>query len=105
MICYNEQIFFILLLHHALCISASLLMDVGLSTSSYPGVINMTALAERLGTDICNSLPGIHAFTGCDFTAAFMHKGKVCPFQLMEKNNFVLSFGRLGESSTTFQNQ
>ena len=74
-------------------------MDVGLCSSNYSWVINMTAFAGRLGIDICNSLLGIHVSTRCDFTAALMHKGKVYPFQLMVKSiDFVYSFGRLRES-------
>ena len=55
---------------------------------------------RKSGYRYINFLPGIHAFTGHDSTAAFMLKGENYPFQVMVKNNdFVLSFGRFGESS------
>jgi hypothetical protein len=33
------------------------------------------------------ALPGLHAFTGCDFTASFYRKGKIKPYELLENNN------------------
>ena len=32
------------------------------------------------------ALPGLHTFTGCDFTASFFHKGKVNPYEIFEKD-------------------
>ena len=66
-----------------------------LSSSNSQRVINMATLAEILGTDICNSLPNIHTFIGCDFTAAFMHKSKVSPSQLIER---IMTFSFLGKT-------
>lgn len=48
--------------------------------------INCTKLASKLGPKLCKSLPAFHAFTGCDYTAAFYNKGKVKPFKLFSKN-------------------
>ncbi|KAJ8721887.1 hypothetical protein PYW08_004289 [Mythimna loreyi] len=45
-----------------------------------------TDLALKLGIKLCQSLPAFHAFTGCDYTAAFFNKGKVKPFKLFSKN-------------------
>lgn len=48
--------------------------------------INCTELSNILGQNLCCSLPAFHAFTGCDYTAAFYRKGKVKPFEILEKN-------------------
>lgn len=39
-----------------------------------------------LGADLCKALPGFHAFTGCDYTAAFFRKGKIRPFKMLQKS-------------------
>ena len=33
-------------------------------------------MAAALGSDICDALPGLHAFTGCDTTSFLYGKGK-----------------------------
>ena len=78
----------ILLLCHAHSIPASLWIDLGLSSNNTRRIINMSDLAEQLGAcmPVCNALVSLHACTGCDFTAAFMRKGKVRPYQLMVKH-------------------
>ena len=38
--------------------------------------IDMTAIGQSLGEDLCKALPGLHALTGCDSTRAFVGKGK-----------------------------
>ena len=35
---------------------------------------------------MCDALPGFHAFTGSDYTSAFVRKGKVRPFAFLEKD-------------------
>ena len=36
--------------------------------------INVTAIGRRLGRDVTEALPGLHAFTGCDTPSAFVGK-------------------------------
>lgn len=99
----NDTDIFLLLLHHAHYLPATIWMDAGLSCSNTRRTINMTRLAHDLGKDICNALLGFHAFTGSDFTAAFMRKGKVRPYQIMVKHTrFMEAFAQLGESSIMF---
>ena len=43
-------------------------------------LLNITAAAERLGEEVCAALPGMHAFSGCDSTSAFAHRGKKAAF-------------------------
>lgn len=47
------------------------------------GYINCTDLAQKLGLSVCQALPGFHAFTGSDYTAAFVRKGKIKPYNLL----------------------
>ena len=52
--------------------------------------LNVTAIAatlEEKQAGLAAALPGLHAFTGCDFTASFFRKGKVKPFEVLEKDN------------------
>ena len=37
--------------------------------------IDLTAIAESLGREVCAALPGYHAFSGCDTTSAFVGRG------------------------------
>ena len=48
--------------------------------------MHLSRLAHALGTEICNSLPGYHAFTGCDTTSAFYGKGKKRSFEILIKD-------------------
>ena len=48
--------------------------------------IDITAVDRSLGEDVCKALPGMHAFTGCDSTSAFVGKGKKQAFQLLESD-------------------
>ena len=43
----------------------------------------MTKLAEVLTPEICMALSAFHAFTGSDYTAAFLRKGKAKSLKLM----------------------
>lgn len=45
--------------------------------------INCHVISQHLGADVCQALPGLHAFTGCDSTSAFVGKGKKKAFDLI----------------------
>ena len=48
-----------------------------------------------------NALPGFHAFSGSDYTASFMNKGKVTPLDLFQKQEaFCEAFAQLGEKDS-----
>ena len=53
--------------------------------------VHLSRLAHALGTDleICNSLPGYHAFTGYDTTSAFYGKGKKRSFEILIKDRTI----------------
>ncbi|CAB3249495.1 unnamed protein product [Arctia plantaginis] len=48
--------------------------------------INCTDLSIKLGATLCHALPAFHAYTGCDYTAAFFNKGKVRPLNVFIKH-------------------
>lgn len=48
--------------------------------------VDVTAIYKHLGSSLCRSLPGFHAFTGCDYNPAFFKRGKQRPFNLLKKN-------------------
>ena len=52
-------------------------------------LVHLSRLAHALGTEICNSLPGYHAFTGCDTTSAFYGKGKKRSFEILIKDRTI----------------
>ena len=90
---------FILLIHHAMNMEASIWMDTGLSARNNRRHINVTDLASTLTPPVCASLPSFHAFTGCDYTAAFLRKAKTRPYALMISNEkYISAFIELGSS-------
>ena len=74
-------------------------MDAGVDGNNTRHYVNVSGLSKELGRDLCSPLPRIHSFIGCDYTVAFLWKGKVRPRKLMEKSYIVL-FANLGESPT-----
>lgn len=65
-------------------IDARLLFCTG--TKQRQRYIDITDVGQLLGADVCNALPGMHSFTGCDSTSAFVGKGKKQAFQLVESD-------------------
>ena len=90
----------VLLLHYVGDMAVNVWMDTGCDKNNSRTFINVSALAADLGPDICRAPVGYHAFTGCDFTASFMGKGKVRPYQIMRKHPDILrAFGMFGEEA------
>ena len=76
-------------------------MDLGHSSDNTRRYVHITELARHLGPVFCKALPGYHALTGCDYTAAFQGKGKVNPLKRAEINPLHLeSLGKLGENTS-----
>ena len=76
-------------------------MDVGLSSKTTIRYINISQLANHLDHHIIDALPVLHAFTGCDHTAAFINKGKKKKkkkaFELIQKDaSFTVAFSNIG---------
>ena len=60
-------------------------MDAGLSGNNTRLYSNVTQLTENMESTFVNAFPGFHAFSGSDYTASFMNKGKVKPLDLLQK--------------------
>ena len=54
-------------------------------------MVDIKAIADDVGLDICAALPANHAFTGCDYICAFVRKGKVKPLELLRKQSDILT--------------
>lgn len=87
---------FLLLLAHFDSFGAPLYMDTG--SGDRRRILDIGQIRADVGDDISTALLGLHAFTGCDTTSAFMRKGKVHPLKVMQKNDdYVNAFKKLGE--------
>ena len=51
-------------------------MEVGNFTNNSLRFIDVTLHIENLGVESSKSNPAFHAFTGCDYSSAFVGKGK-----------------------------
>ena len=60
-------------------------MDAGLSGKNTRRYISTQKLMQDMDSETDDALPGLHALTGSDYTAAFMGKGKVRSFKLLIK--------------------
>ena len=58
-------------------IPAQVLLHTG--TKERRRYISLSSVAARLGNGVCQALPDLHAFTGCDSTSAFSGRGKRRP--------------------------
>lgn len=95
---------FVLLIHFARTLYGNIWMDVGSSSMNTRRLINITNLSMVLGPQVCSALPAFHIFTGSDYTAGFMRKGKLRPYDLMVKNQqFLDAFSRIGCSDSVDQ--
>ena len=75
-------------------------MDAGSSARNTRRNIDITSLADILGPLVCSALPAFHIFTGSDYTAGFMRKGKLRPYDLMTKSeHFLNAFSKIGCSN------
>lgn len=76
-------------------------METGHVSNNSLRYINLSNLYSTLGPDLCRALPAFHAFTGCDYTAAFYGKGKKRPLKLLTScRDTQLAFGSLGSNKT-----
>ena len=62
-------------------IPAQVLLHTG--TRECRRYISLSSVAARLGNGVCQALPGLHAFTGCDSTSAFSGRGKKAAFKML----------------------
>lgn len=79
----------VILVYHCDKIEKTVWMDVGTVSKKNRRFINITEIQRALGPGVCRSLPAFHAFTGSDYTSAFVKKGKVRPFAKLQQNTEV----------------
>ena len=61
-----------------------IIMDCGSgNTRRYIDISSIATELEAKQPGLAAAQPGLHAFTGCDFTSAFYRKGKVKPFEIL----------------------
>lgn len=90
------------LLHHCHCVNCKIWMDVGTAGKGNSRYINISAIATEIGPHVCKALPGLHAFTGCDYTAFFIRKGKKRPLKIAEDDDsFLDAFSSLATDDVT----
>ncbi len=91
----NDTDILINFLSHIAHLSVHVWLDVGKSSYNSRHYIDVNNLASTLSPQLCNALPGYHAFTGNYYTATFFNKGKVRPLGIMEKS-YIQAFAKLG---------
>ncbi|MCG7875152.1 MAG: hypothetical protein N0C90_02335 [Candidatus Thiodiazotropha endolucinida] len=90
----------VILVFHMTNIEGFVWMDVGHDKNNTRRYVDVTKLCGELGRRLCRSLPALHAFTGCDYTAAFLRKGKTRPMDIAEKSDqFLQALDKLGASA------
>lgn len=92
----------VLLLHHIHRITVTVWMEVGTKGQGNLRYVNVTKIAAAIGKSMCAALPGLHAFTGCDYTSAFSRKGKNRPYSVVSKSDkFQRAFESLSKTVLT----
>ena len=95
----NDTDVLVILLYHAPRIPLHIWMEAGVCANNSRRFIDVTNMSITLGSHVCDALPGLHAFTGCDFPSSFLGKGKVKPYEYMQKStSFQHAFERQGEN-------
>ena len=84
--CSNTDIL-VILIHHVHRMKTNVRIETGTAGRSDRRYVDVTAIADSMGPKMCAALPAFHAYTGCDYTAAFIRKGKKRPFALLEKDH------------------
>ena len=59
----------------------NLLLQTG--AGQHTRCFSLSQLSQSLGAEICEALPGFHAFTGCDLVSSFGRRGKKVAFKLL----------------------
>ena len=86
--------------------SSQIWLEVGVSSLNTLRYIDVSSLYTHLGSLLCASLAGFHAFTGCDYTASFSRRGKSRPLKLLQKDPDPMTlFGNMGNRETVTAEQ
>ncbi|KAG1714590.1 hypothetical protein GQR58_001019 [Nymphon striatum] len=79
--------------------------DIGTVSKNNRRYVRLTAIWKELGPDLCAALSAFHAFTGSDYTSAFVRKGKVRLLKALEKQPDYQKSFRVMVTSTTVSNR
>ena len=75
-------------------------LDIGLDYKISRALIDVKGTADKL--NYIQVLPGVNAFTGCDYTPEFFRKGKKRPTEIILKLDlFINTFNKMGEEDLT----
>ena len=82
-------------------------LDAGLASNNTRRFISINDLVDKIDNGVLIALPGLHAFTGFDYTSSFLNKGKIKPMDIMSKHEeFLDVLAKLGNgplSDTTLK--
>ena len=91
----------ILLINNKVFENCKLWMDIGRDIGNSRRYLDITNISKSFN-DIIPALPGLYSFTGIECTPAFYNKGKIKPYELMEKNKkYIELFTSFGEAPIT----
>ena len=86
----------VLACYYQAAISADIILISG--TSRRSRIVSIRRVCEKLGPEICEILPSLHAITGCDSVSAFCTKGKKKALDIVQMNPALRqTLGSLGE--------
>ena len=89
------------LLDYQVTEDANAWIEAGVQSSNSQRFISLNKLYITLGKTFSQSLPGYHAFTGCDYTASLSKRGKVKALNILgKKMKFQQMFYDIGVTST-----
>ncbi len=84
-ICSEDTDVFVMSLAFQDRIGAQLFQKCG--TKNRRRIVDIQRIADSVGIDVCRSLIGMHAYTGCDSVSAFAGKGKARALKLLMSNS------------------
>ena len=103
----NDTDVLVILIYHSNHFKCQLFMDVGSNDDNTRRYIHVTKLAESM-ENMSLVLPALHAFTGCDYTASFLRRGKIKLYERVETSEelqeLFCSYGS-GDSQVEHLNQ
>ena len=82
----NDADVLIIALGLASVMDKDLWIEHGFATDNSLQYIHINQIINEYGITLCEALPGLHAFTGCDYTPAFSRRGKVKPLRVLKKS-------------------
>ena len=78
-------------------------LDAGLASNNTRRFISINDLVDKIDNDVLIALPGLHAFTGCDYTPSFLSKEKIKPMDIMMKHEeFLDALAKLGNGHQSY---